>query len=209
MVVVTLPARAAAAAKAQRWRRAWAAAWWLVALLPSTGALAAGQATEAELHAAYVINFMKYTQWPAPLDSADPRLVIIGTAEEFTVLRTMADGTGAVNGRPLRIVDINLGKRGRSDAGDTRLREALRDAHAVFVAPSHRGWNQAVVQAAGSNLLTIGMDPGFTASGGMLGLFNREGRVAFAANVEKLRSAGPLVSSRVLKIARAAPEKAH
>lgn len=167
--------------------------------------LTAAPASRDSVHAAYVINFVRYAKWPPQaLDQGRLVLVVVGPTAAASTMRELAARAGPVDGRPVLVrgLSVNRGAPARADALRL-LAPALERAHLVYVAESHRAWNAAVVQAAaGRPVLTVGVGGDFIRSGGMLALFEDRGRVSFSANPEAIRRAPVDLSARVMVLAR-------
>lgn len=171
-------------------------------------ALLAETADRESLHSAYVINFVRYAQWPAPV-SEQPRFVIVvlGSPEAAGALRALTNRAGRIHGRPAVVLtlDLNAAAPARVDALQTLTAE-LGQPHAIYVAPSHAAWSEAVIDAAlGKPILTIGVGAEFVQKGGMLGLLDERGRVRFSANEAAIQRASVSISARVMKLARPLP----
>jgi hypothetical protein len=159
---------------------------------------------EATVHAAYVINFVRYSRWPRLAPGAPLVIATLGGSEAADALRGLASRAGSVEGHRLEVRALALGRAPplREEAMAVIGAEAA-DAQLVFVDASHRAWSQAVIAAfAGRPVLTVGMGSEFVAGGGMFGLVNREGRVVFTANNEAIARNPVDVSARVLMLAR-------
>jgi hypothetical protein len=159
---------------------------------------------ETKVHAAYVINFVRYSRWPRLAPGAPLVITTLGGPESADALRGLASRAGAVEGHPLQVRALALGRVPPSGEEATAVIAAeAADAQLVFVDASHRAWNQAVIAAfAGRPVLTVGMGSEFVAGGGMFGLVNREGRMVFTANNEAIARNPVDVSARVLMLAR-------
>ncbi|HEX6643325.1 MAG TPA: YfiR family protein [Gemmatimonadales bacterium] len=162
----------------------------LACLLPGRGN---AQASEYDVKAAYLLNFLQYTTWPpAALGEDDPIvLCVLGTDP-------MGD----------RLLNATVGRRAQG-----RRVELLTLERAVEVNRCHAGFiaQQNRVPAAiwldrleGLPVLTIGEGPSFTREGGMIALVLDGGTVRFEVNRDALREAGLDLSSRVLRLARSA-----
>jgi hypothetical protein len=184
------------------------ASWLLCACM--LAALPGGaQAVDAEsIYEAYVLNFVRYSRWPdSDTGSGDYVIAVIGPSSIAADLRRLAVRNGPVQGHVLRVREIALNTLApvRREAVRT-LQAKLDNARVVFVAPSHRSWNSAVVAAtAGKPVLTVGIGGDFVRQGGMLALFDHEGRVNFSANEAAIKQSSVDVSARVMVLARPAP----
>jgi hypothetical protein len=161
-------------------------------------------ASPAELKAAYLVNFLRYTEWPANSfpDSETPiRVVVIGDDDVADALLEIAARSAAIGGRPIEVRSPRLpGRRLReSDA----VLEELRTAHAIYVAEPDDDRAVALLEAVGGyDVLTVGGSPTFATLGGMIGLREEGRRIAFDANPHAIRQTRLRVSARVLQLAR-------
>jgi hypothetical protein len=169
----------------------------LAALLFVAGVASAATRDEQEVKAAYVLNFLRFTEWPGPPSGEDEFvLAVIGTREFADTLREIAREATKLGQKPVRVRRIDAG------AGRDRLQRVLADADAVFVrADTLRDARPVLELSADRPLLTIGDAPGFAAAGGMLGLVPRGQRIVFDANPRAIQSSGLQVSAKVLKLA--------
>lgn len=161
-------------------------------------------ADPASVYATYVINFMRYAQWPSPA-SEEPRYVIaVLGSSDAAALRSLATRAGTIRGRPVMVRTLALNAAAPAPAEALQaLRSELGQPHAVFVASSHGAWNEAVIAATqGRPILTIGVGGEFVDKGGMLGLVQEQGRVGFSANRIAIQRASVGVSARVMVLAR-------
>jgi hypothetical protein len=159
---------------------------------------------EASVHAAYVINFVRYSRWPRLAPDAHLVVATLGPPESADALRVLASRADPVEGHVVKVRALSLNHAPpKHDEAVATIRAHAADAQLVYVAPSHRGWNQAVIEAlAGRPVLTVGMGSEFVAGGGMFGLVRREGRVVFTANSQAIMRNPVDVSARVLMLAR-------
>jgi len=176
----------------------------LCLLLGPGAAIAYAAVDELAVQAAYVINFIRYTNWPEPTGGADQPylLVVIGDRESADALRRAAMDAGLVHDRAVVVRHLAVAPRLTAQARE-RIAEQLADAHAVFVGRSHQRLARAVINATtGRPVLTIGVEADFARKGGMLSLVPSDGRVLFTANEQAVMSSPIVVSTKVLKLAR-------
>ncbi|HET7780618.1 MAG TPA: YfiR family protein [Rudaea sp.] len=164
---------------------------------------------EPEIEAAYLVNFLRYTQWPEQsfVDARAPFvLTLICSDEDASSVRAVAQAAGLVNGRPIE-VHVMPPPRSREAAPDAHDLEILLSSHVVFF---HKSAGSALEQElrslSGQPVLTVSDLPGFTSRGGMLELVSSGGRMVFEANTAAIREAGLVVSAKVLKLARSSAE---
>lgn len=184
----------------------------VVGLFGLPGLASAERLPEADVEAAYMVNFLRYTQWPErSFASAQSPYVIsvIGPKAVADRVRDVAFAAGRIGGRTIEVHSIPF-QRGSVEAPLQSERDRLslakiRGSHLVFfhsdASPLHP---QALADLWGHPVLTVSNAPGFTDAGGMLGLFRSSGHIVFEANPGSIRNSGLLVSAKVLKLARVA-----
>jgi hypothetical protein len=208
-----------------KWSKARLLAWLLlcacvpVLAAPAVTAAAAERTrlpNEVEVEAAYLVNFLRYTQWPASSFAApnSPYVVtVVGSQQAAASVRAVAAAAGPVEGRPIEVRWLSQARGSREipfdSPQDQDARAQLRGSHLVFF---HRSAGpvraQVLSDLADSPVLTVSDLDDFTSQGGMLGLVRADRRIAFQANTTAIRGAGLLVSAKVLKLARADPRAA-
>jgi len=196
--------------------------WWqrlqgllLVACLAG-GAQAAAQDSvrppgEVEVEAAYLVNFLRYTQWPSESfagPGAPYVLTVVGSQQAADSVRAVVAAAGGIDGRAIDVRWLSRARGSRSapfqSSQDVDARAALRGSHLVFFHRSAgRVLPQVLDELAGQPVLTVSDTDAFTRQGGMLGLLRSERRIVFQANTSAIRNSGLLVSAKVLKLARA------
>jgi hypothetical protein len=182
---------------AARWRLAALA---LLAGLAFAPAAAVAQTDDgrARLEGAFLVNFVRFTQWPPDrFAGADAPYVVtvVGSSSVVRAIREVADAAGTVHGRAIQI---------RRSAGvhSRGQRELLEGSHMVFVHRSSGASARDLVEALrGAPVLTVGDSEGFLDAGGMLGLVSAGPRMTFVANAAAMQDAGLVVSAKVLKLA--------
>ena len=177
-------------------RRLLAFALWLavvcgvcVAGLPTVDA---GQASEADVKAAFVLSFLKFVEWPASrIPQAGGAFVIVVIGDDAVLASlTRASATQRVLDRAVSI---------RS----TRSPEGLGAAHLVFIAGNAgHGLPLVLRELDGKVVLTVGDTPGYAQAGVVLNLFVQDDRVRFEANTAAAARAGLRLSSHLLRVAR-------
>lgn len=163
----------------------------LLAWASMTGISAQSErAAETDIKAAFLYNFAKYIEWPAPTSmSAEFRVCAFGDASFISSLDTIIEGE-TIDGRPVR--------RFRPPSA-----EAARSCHILFVARSEMSRATDLITAVrGSPVLTVGDGPDFLQKGGMVSFVRDGNRVRFDVDTNVAQAAGLVLSSRLLRIAR-------
>lgn len=162
----------------------------LLVVVPPAQPPAAGQASlEYEVKAAYVLNFLSYTEWPAaaPTGASEAVKLCITDRDPFggTIDRVVQGQR--IAGRPVSV---------------ERLTAAGPAAHCdlLFVPASVEPglW----IKRAGPHTLTVGESSDFLDHGGMIELVVDAGRVRFDVNLGAVAARNIRLSSRLLRLAR-------
>lgn len=147
--------------------------------------------------AAYLLNFTKFTTWPASAFQDDHSPIIIGIvgADPFGSIldQTIKDKT--VSGRELKVQRFQWG------AGDDV--SAVKKCHLLYISPSLGAAAAGLIAAfAHAPILLIGEGTEFAKNGGTLGFVIEEGRIVFWTNKKAAETAKLQLSSQLLKLAR-------
>ncbi len=148
-------------------------------------------ASDAQVKAAFMVNFAKFLEWPAeafPGRDAPLTLCVAGRGPVGAALS--AYERRLVQSRELRV------RRSVTP-------EELRGCHMVYVSEfEERHMLQILRAAAGLPLVTVSDIDGFAAAGGTIGLVEAGERVQFEVNIASARRANVRVSSQLLRLAR-------
>ncbi|MGH7337495.1 MAG: YfiR family protein, partial [Myxococcota bacterium] len=164
------------------------------------GAQAVDPERLTQVRAAFVLNFVRYTEWPASAFAAadSPYFVVVfdddGVAQ---ALEELAERAGSTGGRALRVIKLRSPKRDEERAA---LAETLRRSHVVYL--GEKPDRELVAALAATSVLTIAADAGFVHEGGMIALVVEDNRVTFDVDADAIRGRGLVLSSRVLRLAR-------
>jgi len=184
-----------------RWRLAAALALLAGLVLAPSAVVAQGEGNRARLEGAFLVNFVRFTQWPPDrLATPDAPYVVtvVGSQPVSGAIREVAHAAGLVHGRRIRIRRIDGVSSGAQ-------RETLQGSHVVFLHRSSGASGRDLVDALqGAPVLTVGDSEGFLDAGGMLGLVAAGPRMTFVANPGAIEDAGLDVSAKVLKLAQEA-----
>ncbi len=150
------------------------------------------QASENDLKAAWLYNFVQHVEWPASAFKDDKAPIVIGilgaSPVEDPLARTIKGKS--VQGRPVEI------RRAAEPA-------ELKGAQIVFIPDAEKGrLEQAAAAVNGGHVLVVGETEGATRKGAAFNFYSEDSRVRFEANVDLATKAGLSVSSKLLKFAR-------
>ena len=169
----------------RRWPRCLLGA--AAAALALLAAPAHAQVDERALKAAYLFNFIQFTQWPVPPDEPF-RLCVLGRTpldEQLTKL----EGKPVLGGLHISVRHV-------------APRESLAGCHALYIDDSQRAQADEVLsRLASSPVLTITDGDGLADKGMMIEIHKRDARLGFEVNLKVARRANLNFSARMLKLA--------
>ncbi len=159
------------------------------------GATTAVPVSAEALKAAFLVNFVRFADWPAgtPGDFIPYSIGISGNRQLEDELIRLADRQ-LVRGHRIRVVRIN----------------SLADLAGLHVAYFDQEANESEGISAREALpllrarpvLTVSNSPDFLAAGGMIRIFREEKALRFDISAETARDSGLVLSSRLLALAR-------
>ena len=154
-------------------------------LMPLAGR--AQDVTAPALKAAYIYNFVKFTEWPEVLPATDPLVIcVIGDRAVGDALERVVEGR-AISGR--RVV-------ARAGASPPTSVCGVLYVSAATVNEAAR----AIAGLQDSPILTISDVVGFTDTGGMAQFFFEQGHLRFTIKVEAVKRSGLKMSSKLLTL---------
>ena len=139
---------------------------------------------EYQIKAAYLYNFLKYVDWPEPINRTF-RICVAGQNPFGSVLDGLTSNE-RVRGNPVK-TEIILGFEPGCD---------------VIFTPRTSNIPAYLQGAAGMPILTVGETPRFIEQGGIVNFFLENGKVRFAINRNAAERAGLRFSSRLLQLAK-------
>ena len=148
-----------------------------------------GPADAGQVKAAFILNFLKFVEWPTAGPRAPITVVVVGD-DGFGAVLTRAAAGQTHNGRP---IDVRTAAR-VADAGDAQL---------LFIAASQvRNLPSILRETEGRPVLTVGDTEGYGQAGVILNLYTFDQRVRIEANTTAAARAGLRLSSQLLRLAR-------
>ena len=147
--------------------------------------------TEAQIKAAYVLNFAKFTDWPAKAQvPADASLAVCVIGNQETVA-----GFASIEGKAVQTREVRV--RSNPQLGD------LASCHVLYIDAAERASVPGAFKVTSSRpILTVSDAVGFVDAGGMLGLVMVDGKIRFDANREAAQAAGLRLRAQLLTLAR-------
>lgn len=155
----------------------------------------AGAQQGEAVRAAFVLNFLKFAEWPAAAsaDTASTLIVAaIGDDAQTAALKAGLDGKD-IQGRHITV-------RVFRDVAQWRTEGA--GSQALFITPaSADAWTEVRTEIESRPVLTICEAPGFCEQGGMLNLYEQDHKIRFEANPAAADKAGLKLRSTLLTLA--------
>jgi hypothetical protein len=160
----------------------WVATLWLGGPSPTH----AGPNAALQLEAAYLINFLKYVEWPAS-QRITTSICLFGRDTLGPSLSSQNDRM--IGGKELRIRRVS----GPDDLGDCQL---------VYIPDVEEARIGAVLRwTLGLHILTVSNAGNFARSGGDIELVRKGGRMQFIVNAETLSQHGLTAGSQMMRLA--------
>jgi len=158
-----------------------------------------GSAREHQIKAAFVYNFAKFVEWPAPRFETTNSPVIIGVLGK-TAINTALEAV--VKNR--KINDREILVKPVATAAEARA------THLIFLpAEEDKQFEVLLTSLAGSGVLTVGESASFAKAGGMINfvLDEDKDKVRFEINLEPVEQAGLKLSAQLQKLAKTVRRK--
>jgi phosphohistidine swiveling domain-containing protein len=150
---------------------------------------------EYKLKAAFVYNFVLFTDWPAAnANEAAPINVCVNTD---SVLRP---ALGEFNDKTVK------GRRMQIRAWTDANADSMRQCHVLVLDSTDREhWAQLRKNLAGAAVLTVSDDADIGRNGAVITLYLENNRIAFDIDMNAARQARLTLSSKLLRLARTTP----
>ena len=168
-----------------------------LALAPPGCGLAADTAnlqaiSEYQVKAAFLYNFTKFVEWPAPSPAATNAPFVIGIVGNDPFGGTLDEvvKSGLAHGRPLQVKRLKKG-------------EPLGDCQILFVSRSETEHLESLLKVIDRQpVLTVGDEEGDAARGIMINLIVVKGSVKMEINLQHAEQARLQISSKLLGLAK-------
>lgn len=148
--------------------------------------------SEYEVKAAFLYNFAKFVEWPAPSFKSETTPFVLGIVGEDP----FGDALPAV-------VEHEQVRGRRVEIRRYREGEDFTGCHLLFISRSEAKRLRQLLLAAGkSGILTVGEDADFLSQGGMINFALVSKSIRFDINKKATTQAGLKISSKLLAVAR-------
>jgi len=148
--------------------------------------------SEYEVKAAYLLNFLKFVEWPAATPNAENAIPIcvLGRDPFGTALDNIVAGQ-QIGGK--NVVSKRIGTPAEIDS-----------CRVLFIDSSEAGRLTGTIAALDDMpVLTVSDIPDFVSHGGVIQFVLKDGRVRFEINLMRAQRLGLMVSSQMLNVAAA------
>jgi hypothetical protein len=145
------------------------------------------RADEDAVKAAFLVNFAKFIQWPAPANG--PLLVCLSAPPELVWQVSRLARTNTIDNRELGVRELRDG----DDPADCEM---------LFVSSDRQKQSVELLQRARGPILTVGETVQFMREGGMVRFFVDDNRLRFSINQKAAEASGLKVSSKLLALSR-------
>ena len=160
----------------------------VAAVLITCASVAVPQAQEVpreyQVKAAYLYNFLKYVEWPEPMNRTF--MICVAGQNPFGSVLDALTKNERVRGNPVK-TEIILAPEPGCD---------------VIFMPRTSNMPAYLNAAAGMPILTVGETANYIERGGIVNFFLEDGKVRFEINPTAAERAGLRVSSRLLQLAK-------
>ncbi|QSE96607.1 YfiR family protein [Fulvivirga lutea] len=160
---------------------------WIITALLSLGAVVAS-AQSYQLHTVYIYSFIRYIQWPAPLNEGDFTIGVLGDSPIIEHLEKMAASKKA-GARSIVIKKFN----GTGDVSGTNILFISKSASEMLT--------EVKAKALSNNTLIISEKEGLGMEGSGINFVERNGKLAFELNKSSVDEAQLKVSSELSRLA--------
>lgn len=159
--------------------------------MPFPSAPAAASVGESDVKAAFVLNFIKFVEWPASAFSSPEDPIVFSVLGDDPVATSLASLDGKkVSGRRVVV---------RKVPG----LPALGRCHVLFVGASEKAALAPILGAVQRwPALTVADFEGFAERGGTIGFVRQDDRVGFEINEEAALKAGLKVNAKLLYLGK-------
>lgn len=155
------------------------------------------ESLEYKIKAAYLYNFTKFITWPAS-EEATFNICMVG-GDPFKDLLDSLE-TKTAQGKPIRIMRYDHIRQVKNcqivyfDTADLRINQTIQNA---------------LIVGNISDSLTVGSQPFFAESGGMIGFVLEQEKVRLHINIKALRQSGLGISAKLIEVSTIVGEGEH
>lgn len=145
---------------------------------------------ENQVKAIFLFNFTQFVEWPPGTFSSNEEPLVIGIlgSDPFGPYLEETISGEKINGHSIIITRYD-------DIED------VDTCHILFINSEKTDINEEMIRKLrGQNILTVSDSVDFLQQGGMIRFFNNEGKVKLEVNLESVKSANLVISSKLLRL---------
>lgn len=146
---------------------------------------------EYQVKAQFLLNFVKYIDWPENASAGASSPIVIGIMGKDNLnndLQRVAEGK-SINGRTIIIKSVADG-------------DALGGCAILFISASEDSQLDAILgKTSAQPILTVGEDRSFLQKGGIINFALKDGKIRLEINLRAARQAKLQISSKLLSVA--------
>jgi hypothetical protein len=163
----------------------------IAALTVGSGNLSADEVGAPALKAAFLVNFLKFVEWP-PESQADRTFLRVCVFDDVAVAGEL---TTIIGGQKIGGVTVQVLK--------TDTTTALSRCQMLYVGAATLDNARSVIEAVRDQaVLTVSDTTGFAGAAGIIELYADNGKMRFAVNLAAAKRARLQLSSKLLTLAR-------
>jgi uncharacterized protein YfkK (UPF0435 family) len=155
------------------------------ALLPS---VSAKNSTEYKVKAAFIYNFLKFTTWPESAASGSINICVMGDNPFGETLLPLEKKK--IKGRAIRVTNISNTSK-------------INNCTVAFVSDSEEDRLDDIIKSVQKKpILTVSDISHFAQEGGVIGFYERDGKIKFAINTANASKSGLVLSAKLLELSK-------
>ena len=153
----------------------------------SSGAVSDGN--EYPIKAMFLLNFIKYVEWPIENSKPVIKIGIVGESEMFDALSTLAAQRSS-DGQKVEIKKLD-----EKNAGSFQI---------IFISNSeNKNADEIIKRLSGKGILIISEDDKCKSRLAGINLFNQDNKIRFEINLAPVKNNGMKISSKLIELATA------
>jgi hypothetical protein len=167
----------------------------MLCILPG---IAAGESyPEHEVKAAFLYNFMRFTDWPAEKlgdANAPMRIFVVGKYPPCKTFKDIQKKNGDEKPVEVRIFESYK---------EIKEPNMLQSSHILFITKSERKHTKEILDVAkNNNILTVGENDDFLKIGGIINFVKQDEKMRFEVNMPAANKADIKIRSKLLRLAK-------
>ncbi|MDX8406311.1 MAG: YfiR family protein [Mariprofundus sp.] len=143
----------------------------------------------SDLKAAYMFNFIRFTDWPEQAGAKRSAAITLQVLGDSAIMATMHS-----------IAEKPVAQQIGLDVQSCVTATCIGQSSALFIGKEERDYQQLLAQLKGKPVLTISDIQGFAARGGMIEIRYQDTKLTFIVNLQAVERAGLYISAQLLQL---------